>query len=277
MTDSNKQRERNNLPIGVFDSGLGGLTVVAALQQKLPEESIIYLGDNARVPYGTKSSETIKQYAWNCSRFLIKKGLKMLVVACNTASAIAIDSLKEGLDIPVLGVIHAGARSATDDHTVNRIGVIGTLGTVGSGAYPEQINKIVPHVDIFQNPAPLLVPLVEEGWVDGDVPGLAVERYIAPLVKKNIDVLLLGCTHYPVLSLLIDSKLKQMGSSAVIVDSAHAMADEVKRSLVDLGIAAQSGLKGTFTCYVTDIPASFADVAERFLGHDTGIVEKVDI
>ena len=268
---------QNDLPIGVFDSGLGGLTVVNALQQMLPSEHILYLGDNARVPYGTRSPQTVERYAWNCADFLMQRGLKMLVIACNTASAVAVLSLQERLDVPVLGVIRAGAHVALRHSPHDRIGVIGTAGTVGTGAYPREIHAIDKGVAVFQNPAPLLVPLVEEGWIEGDVPRLAVQKYLRPLVTERIDVLLLGCTHYPVLQSVIASELKSMSSNATVVNSATAMAIEVAEVLDGSGLRRASDSRGGLQCFVTDLPDSFADVATRFLGSPVGDVVRVDI
>jgi glutamate racemase len=269
--------DRNDLPIGVFDSGLGGLTVVKAMQHALPHEHILYLGDNARVPYGTRSPRTVERYAWNCADFLVQRGLKMLVVACNTASAVAISSLTERLDIPVLGVIRAGARVALQDPEHRRLGVIGTAGTVGSGAYPREIRALRPDASVFQNPAPLLVPLVEEGWISGEVPKLAVQRYIRPLVDSQIDVLLLGCTHYPILQPVIEAELSAMGSRAEVVNSASAMAMEVAESLDRYRLRRAHGTTGELQCFATDLPQSFSDVATRFLGAPPGDVIRVDI
>ena len=266
----------SELPIGVFDSGLGGLTVVRAVQERLPHERIVYLGDSARVPYGTRSPETIERYAWNCSRFLVERGLKMLVIACNTATALALPSLRQRIEVPVLGVIKAGARAAATATKNRRVGVIGTAGTVGSGAYPREIDSRAPGCLVFQNAAPLLVPLAEEGWLEGEVPRLAVRRYVTPLVAEGIDVLLLGCTHYPLLAGTIREELDALGSAAAIVDSASAMASDVAIELKRRGVERGEG-EGSLECFVTDLPASFAEVAGRFLGGAVDRVEKVDI
>jgi len=265
-----------DLPIGVFDSGLGGLTVVRAIEARLPRERIVYLGDSARVPYGTRSPATIERYAWNCSSLLVARGLKMLVVACNTASAIALPSLRQRIDMPVLGVIKAGARAAASATRNRRVGVIGTMGTVGSGAYPKEIDSRAPGCLVFQNAAPLLVPLAEEGWLEGEVPRLAVRRYVAPLAAEGIDVLLLGCTHYPLLAGTIRQELDALGSTAAIVDSASAMASDVVIELARRGVERREG-EGSLECLVTDLPQSFAEVAGRFLGRAVDRVEKVDI
>jgi len=264
------------LPIGVFDSGLGGLTVVRAIRERLPRERIVYLGDSARVPYGTRSPATIERYAWNCSSLLVARGLKMLVVACNTVSAIALPLLRQRIEMPVLGVIKAGARAAATATRNRRVGVIGTAGTVGSGAYPREIDSRAPGCQVFQNAAPLLVPLAEEGWLEGEVPRLAVRRYVAPLVAEGVDVLLLGCTHYPLLAGTIRQELDALGSPAAIVDSATAMASDVAIELARRQVERREG-EGSLECLVTDLPASFAEVAGRFLGRPVGGVEKVDI
>ncbi len=267
----------NDLPIGVFDSGLGGLTVVREIRKRLPCEKIIYLGDSARVPYGTRSSQTVIRYAWNCSQYLVKHGLKMLVVACNTASAVAMPSLRDKVDLPVLGVISAGARAAVAATRNGKIGVIGTTGTIASGSYPEEIGALDGSCSVHQNPAPLLVPLAEEGWLEGDVPRLAAIRYVEPLVAEGIDVLLLGCTHYPILAAPLREALQSLGSEAIIVDSATAMTREVERSLGDNDLGRGRDRAGSLRCHVTDLPSSFQTVAGRFLGEPVGEVEKVDI
>ena len=266
-----------DLPIGVFDSGLGGLTVVQELRKTLKSEHIIYLGDSARVPYGTRSKSTVEKYAYNCARLLVDKGLKMLVVACNTASAVALPKLKEKIDVPVLGVIRAGALEAVRETRNGKIGVIGTAGTIGSGAYVKEIGEIDPGLEVYQNPAPLLVPLAEEGWLEGDVPTLVVRRYIEPLTQKGIDVLLLGCTHYPILMKSIQQVLEEMGSSIRVINSAVAMAAMVKDALVKHEIAQTKEVQGKLSCYVTDLPQSFAETAARFLGEIPQNVEEVDI
>ncbi len=268
---------RSELPIGVFDSGLGGLTVVREMRRRLPAEKIVYLGDSARVPYGTRSAATVERYSWNCTELLLEKGLKMLVVACNTASAVALSFLRDRIDIPVLGVITAGAREALSQPGVGRVGVIGTVGTVGSGAYPAEIGAIDPGVVVFQNPAPLLVPLAEEGWTEGEVPLLCARKYLTPLVAEGIDVLLLGCTHYPLLLDPLGRALHELGSNAVMVDSATAMTADVARALDEHALARHQQRRGGLTCYVTDLPSSFQEMAGRFLGEPVGDVTLVDI
>jgi glutamate racemase len=268
--------DSRNLPIGVFDSGLGGLTVVRAIREALPGEDILYLGDSARVPYGTRSAGTVIRYARNCAGFLTDQGLKLLVVACNTVSAVALPALSGDLKVPVLGVIPAGARCAAAATRNGRVGVIGTAGTVGSGAYVREIAAAHPGCEVFQQAAPLLVPLAEEGWLDGELPFLAARRYLEPLVHRSVDVLLLGCTHYPILDRPIWRALNSLGSDATMVDSATAMASEVRGTLEKSALLADRE-RGRLTCFVTDLPASFHEVASRFLGEPVGDVQSVDI
>jgi glutamate racemase len=267
---------RNPLPIGVFDSGLGGLTVVREIRRILPGEQILYLGDNARVPYGTRSPATIERYAGNCADFLVGQGIKLLVVACNTVSSVALPFLRGRVDVPVLGVIGAGARAACAATRAGRIGVIGTAGTVGSSAYPREIAAILPRASVHQRPAPLLVPLAEEGWLEGDVPRLAVRRYVEPLAREDVDVLLLGCTHYPLLEDTIGGVLRDLGCAAKVINSAIVMGQEVA-STTSCGRLSSRSFGGSLRCCVTDLPESFQAVASRFLGEPVDDVERVDI
>jgi glutamate racemase len=276
-------------PIGVFDSGLGGLTVARALRQALPLERIVYLGDTARVPYGTRSAETVLRYARACARLLIDRGVKGLVVACNTVSAVALDMLRAELDLPVLGVVEPGARAAVEalDRRALRvrgepakIGVLGTHGTILSGAYPRAIGRLSTRVEVLGAPAPLLVPLVEEGWLEGDVPRLAVERYVTPLLGAGARVLVLGCTHYPLLAPVIAAVTRRLaGEDVAIVDSAVATAEDVARWIADERIlrAPAGSTLPALEILVTDRPASFQAVAARFLGMDAPAVTQVDL
>ncbi len=268
--------ELKELPIGIFDSGLGGLTVVQAIRKALPEEKIIYIGDSARLPWGNRSARTVVRYAQKCAGFLIDEGLKMMAVACNTASAVALPVLRAESEMPVLGVITAGARAVVATGA-SRIGVIGTAGTIRSNAYVREISALAPSCQVHQRPAPLLVPLAEEGWTDGEVPLLAVTHYIEPLAKADIEVLLLGCTHYPPFISTIKEALAKLGCKARIVDSATAMAADVERILDSRGIRRNPGKTGDFKCFVTDLPDGFEGVATRFLGERPGQVEEVDI
>lgn len=270
----------------MFDSGLGGLTVVRALRQALPRERIVYLGDTARVPYGTRSAETVLRYARGCARVLIDRGVKGLVVACNTVSAVALDMLRAELDLPVLGVVEPGARAAVGalgrlaEAGGARIGVLGTPGTIASGAYPRAIGRLTTRVEVVGAAAPLLVPLVEEGWLEGDVPRLAIERYLAPLVAAGARVIVLGCTHYPLLAPLISEVAARLaGAEVAVVDSAVATAEDVVAWIAEERIPAApvASAPATLEVLVTDRPGSFQAMAGRFLGGDAPAVTQIDL
>jgi glutamate racemase len=261
----------------VFDSGIGGLTVVRALREALPAEDILYLGDTARVPYGTRSADTVVRYARQCARMLAERGLKALVVACNTASAVAIDVLRVDFDLPVLGVIEPSARAAARTSRTGRVGVIGTEGTIRSGAYVRAIQSASTRCEVFSRTAPLLVPLVEEGWLDGDVPRLAVERYLAPLCESDIDTLVLGCTHYPVLTPMIATVLGALSPRPVtVVSSATAVAGELRDLLASRSLL-HEGDGGTARFLATDRPQQFARVGATVFGIEVPSVELVDL
>lgn len=267
-------------PIGVFDSGLGGLTVARAIRQLLPHEPLVYLGDTARVPYGTRSAETVLRYARTCGRELQRRGVKLMVVACNTVSAVALDMLRVELDIPVLGVIEPGARAAVLASQRHRVGVIATAGTVASGAYPRAVAGVDSRSEVFARPAPLLVPLAEEGWVTGDVPQLVIDRYLAELAIHSVDTIVLGCTHYPLFRPLIDARARALcGEHTVVVDSAEATVRELASLLHDRSLSAPTGQSGSLAMYVTDMPGRFSEVASRFLGEPIeGLsVEQIDL
>ena len=274
-------------PLGVFDSGLGGLTVVRALRATMPEESIVYLGDTARVPYGTKSADTILKYARSCAAVLTRRGVKALVIACNTASAVGVEMLRAELDLPVVGVIEPGARAAVEieerlsregDPRSTRIGVLGTARTIASGAYTRAVAALSTRIEVIGSAAPLLVPLVEEGWLEGDVPRLAVERYVAPLVKADVGSIVLGCTHYPLLKDTIAAAASRLsGRPVAVVDSARATAEAVRSLLDERGLRSERGGEGELHLLVTDVPASFAAMAERCLGMPAPDVALVDI
>lgn len=267
----------NALPIGVFDSGLGGLTVVRQIRRLLPDEHVLYLGDTARVPYGARSPRTIMRYSRACADLLVARGIKLLVVACNTISAVALEMLRVELDIPVLGVIEPGARAAVAATSTHRIGVIATQSTVASGAYPRAVAALSTRAEVHARAAPLLVPLVEEGWLDGDVPRLAIERYLQPFAALDVDVVVLGCTHYPVMRDAIQEVAREViGAHARVVDSAEATALELVSLVASRNLARPVG-DGSLHLMVTDRPQSFADVAARFLGHPVPDVELVDL
>jgi glutamate racemase len=270
---------RSDAPIGVFDSGLGGLTVVRALRETLPAEDIVYLGDTARLPYGTKGASTIIKYALTCARHLVTRDVKALVVACNTVSAVAPDRLRVELDVPVLGVVEPGARAAVEATRSGRIGVLATAGTIASGAYPRAIAQVSTRAEVIGQPAPLLVPLAEEGWLEGDVPQLVVRRYLAPLAQAKVDVVLLGCTHYPLMRETIERAVRMdIGPHVTVVDSARATASDVRAFLHARGLARQNGgREAKVHLLVTDVPRSFREVASRFLGAEVDAVEQVEL
>ncbi|HOV75755.1 MAG TPA: glutamate racemase [Candidatus Hydrogenedentes bacterium] len=264
----------NEPAIGIFDSGVGGLTVLRQIAERLPNESLIYLGDTARVPYGTKSANTVIRYARTCADVLLKEGVKLLVVACNTASAFALERLQADLDVPVVGVIEPGAASALAKTRNRRIGVIGTAGTIGSGAYPAALRARDPNVDVFVQACPLFVPLAEEGWTTGEIPLLIARTYLEPLIRNRADTLVLGCTHYPLLHAVI---AQTMGESVAIVDSAEATAEAVAAIVEGMGLGAEADSTAWRRFLVTDAPENFRRIGRQFLGWDTGPVEWVDV
>lgn len=256
--------------IGIFDSGVGGLTVQRALLERLPGADTVYLGDTARVPYGTKSAETVTQYSLRNARFLARHGIDVLVVACNTASAVALPALRAELAVPVIGVVEPGARVAASASRGGRIGVVGTQGTVASGAYQAAVRRERPGAEVIARPCPLFVPLAEEGWTDaGDelVRGI-VRRYLGPLREAAIDTLVLGCTHYPLLREAIGAELP----GVALVDSAEAVAAELAGRFGD-----GAGRGAAHRFFVTDAPERFLAVAGRFLGRPVRAAEHVDV
>jgi glutamate racemase len=265
-------------PLGVFDSGLGGLTVVRALRARCPEEDIIYLGDTARVPYGTRSPETVTRYALGCARVLTSRGVKAIIVACNTVSAVALDMLRIELDRPILGVILPGARAAVAASRGETIGVLGTTGTIASGAYPRAVASLSTRTEVRGNAAPLLVALAEEGWTDGEVPRLVARRYVEPLIAARARCIVLGCTHFPLLRAPIEAEAAALsGGPVAIVDSASATAEEVAEFLAERSQFAARPRRGSLTLLVTDLPKSFAEIATRFLGEPVGDVTQIDL
>jgi len=272
------EEEVRESPLGVFDSGLGGLTVVRALRAALPLENIVYLGDTARVPYGTKGADTVVKYALSCARHLETRRVKAIVVACNTVSAVAPERLRVELDLPVLEVIEPGARAAVRATRSGRIGVLATAGTIASGAYPRAVARASTRTEVVGQAAPLLVPLAEEGWVEGEVPRLAVRRYLEPLARANVDTVVLGCTHYPLLFAVIEAEARALlGLEVQIIDSAVAVAASVAEFLEARGLARSSPSSGQVEVLVTDVPKQFAEVAARFLGEGVNDVTQVDL
>jgi len=265
---------RSDAPIGVFDSGVGGLTVLRTLLQRLPDEHTVYLGDTARVPYGTRSAEVVTRYALISARHLTGHGIKMLVVACNTVSAHSLPALQKALPIPVVGVIEPGAQAAAARNRGGSIAVLATPGTVASGAYQAALRRLAPMATVVARACPLFVPLAEEGWTEGDVPRLVAERYLGDLRRMGVDTAVLGCTHYP---LLYRPIAEALGRDVAIVDSAEATADAVRDLLDkhDLRRAAAGPARHRTLC--TDLPDRFRAVAERFLGRPVENVELVDL
>jgi glutamate racemase len=248
--------------IGVFDSGIGGLTVLKELAEALPAEDFIYLGDTARLPYGTKSAEVIVRYSRENTEFLLAKGIKLLVVACNTASAVALHEIARDTIVPVTGVIEPGARAAAAASRSGKIGVIGTEATIASGAYTRALQQLRPGVEIYTRACPLLVPLVEEGWTDNTIAEQTVAYYLESLKTSGIDTLLLGCTHYPLLRELFR---RVLGPGVRIVDSARATAMVVSERLGELRLRRPRGM-GSQSFFVTETPERFVRVGRRFLG-----------
>lgn len=261
-------------PIGVFDSGVGGLTVCRQLCETLPAESIAYLGDTARVPYGSKSAATVIRYALSCASLLVSRDIKLLVVACNTASAFALNALRKQLRIPVIGVVEPGARAACQHSVSGRIGVIGTRGVIGSEVYPDTIRSIRPESQVFAAACPLFVPFAEEGWLEGDAIESVAAAYLTEILSKNIDVLVLGCTHYPLLRSVI---AKTAGTGVRLVDSAEETAKEVAYTLKSHGINTPAKGPAEHCFLVSDAPELFAQTGARFFGRPFDHVEWVDV
>jgi glutamate racemase len=260
--------------IGIFDSGVGGLTVLKELFKVLPQEDTIYLGDTARVPYGTKSPETVTRYAHEITSFLVERDIKLLVAACNTASAVSLDSLKSRFAIPIVGVIEPGARRAVAVTRSGKVGVIGTEGTIKSSAYTKAIKRINPGIEVLTLACPLFVPLAEEGWVDNEVTRLTAQTYLQHLKNAGVDTLVLGCTHYPILKGII---AEVMGTGVTLVDSAAETARTVAEILGSNNLLRPASEKGNRHYFVTDVPAGFIRVGNRFLGGKLGDVHQVSL
>jgi glutamate racemase len=250
-------------PIGIFDSGVGGLTVVRAVMERLPFENIIYFGDTARVPYGIKSTGTICQYASQITEFLLRQNVKLLIVACNTMAAVAHQVIEDLSTVPVLEVINAGALGCLKATRTKSIGVIGTLATINSNAYARAIHNYDPEVRIYSQACPLFVPLVEEGWLSHPVTRLTAEEYLGPVLVRGIDTLVLGCTHYPLLKPLLQ---EVVGEEVHLVDSAESMADLAVEVLKARDMESSERGVPEYQYYVTDVPLRFQTIGERFLG-----------
>lgn len=261
-------------PIGFFDSGIGGLTVLKEVFSLLPEENTLYLGDTARVPYGIRSAETVIRYSFENTDFLVSKGIKLLVVACNTASAVSLEEIKKRLHLPVIGVIEPGSRAAVRATRNRKIGVIGTEATINSSAYSRTIREMDSGIEVFGLPCPLFVPLVEEGFTDDEVAEMVAERYLKDLIVKGIDTLVLGCTHYPLLKGVIS---RVMGEGIVLIDSAKETALEIRDTLMRDGMPSKAGREPSRMFFVTDSPERFVRVGERFLGNRIEHIQKINI
>jgi len=260
--------------IGVFDSGIGGLTVAKSLFNLLPNENIIYLGDTARLPYGTKSKETIILYSIECLKFLLSKNVKMIVVACNSASSVAVPFLQKITKLPVIGVIDPGSKAATEKTKNNKIGVIGTLGTIKSNAYKKQIKRYMKDAEIHQQPCSLFVQLAEDGWTDNKIAELTAKEYLSELKNMKVDTVILGCTHYPILKNTIE---KVLSKSITLIDSGEETAKEVKVILEKKNLLNKQKKKGIHKYFVTDFPNNFKQISERFLGKKISLVKKTKL
>lgn len=260
-------------PIGVFDSGIGGLTVVRALMKRLPYENIVYFGDTARVPYGPKSPQVVREYTAQDTAFLVRHSVKMVVVACNTVSSVALDVVQKHAKVPVVGVIVPGARAAVKETKNKRIGVIGTMGTIASNAYANAIRQFDASVEVIGQPCPLFVPLAEEGWIEHQATKLIAKEYLFPLKLQKIDTLVLGCTHYPLLKHVIQQMLDDR---TLLIDSGEAAAAEVEEVVDEHNLRNSSTQKGNVQFFVSDIPHKFTEVGERFLGKKLGKVRRAE-
>jgi glutamate racemase len=264
----------NAAPLGFFDSGVGGMTVVRAVQELLPAEDILYLGDTARLPYGSKSPETIRQFAGEDARFLMARGVKAIVMACNTATAHALPCLQAQYPLPIIGVIEAGVDAALANPHVERIGIIATRGTIRSHVYQHALALRRTGLIIHGQAAPLLVPLVEENWLDHPATKLVLKTYLDPLVEKGIDTLMLACTHYP---LLIPVLRELLPADVRLVDSATTCAEHLKKELLRLDLLAAAGHEGTLEVHLTDLSEEFEILAGRFLKKSPGRIHRASL
>lgn len=268
------QTKENVRPIGIFDSGVGGLTVAKRIFELLPYENVIYFGDTARYPYGPRSKEIIKKFSFQNVNFLLSRRVKFIVVACNTASALALEELKKSYGIPMIGVVEPGACAAVKATRNGKIGVIGTVGTIHSGAYQKAIYRLAPQLKVYAIPCPLFVSLVEEGYINKKATHLIVHEYLEPLVKKGVDTLVLGCTHYPLLKNIIS---QTMGKEVKLIDSAEETAKEVKSFLKFRGLLRNTTGEPYWMFYVSDVPDKFIEVGEKFLRGKITKVERINI
>ncbi len=269
-----KKNNSSKNAIGVFDSGIGGLTVAKSLFEILPNENIIYLGDTARLPYGTKSKESVIKYSIEITKFLLNKNVKMIVVACNTASSVALPYLRKIADVPVIGVIKPGSKAAISKTNNFKIGVIGTLGTIQSNAYKTQMHKFDRNIKVFSKACSLFVQLAEDGWTENKIAELISKEYLSDFKELSIDTLILGCTHYPILKKIIS---KVIGKKINLIDSGEEAAKEVKRILEQENLLNTQKKNGQHKFYVTDFQKKFKEISERFLGQPLRDVKKVKL
>lgn len=260
--------------IGVFDSGVGGLTIIKEIMKLLPGENVVYFGDTARVPYGPRSSETITKYTFQSINFLLEQDIKAIVIACNTASARSLKKAQERYNIPILGVIKPGAKAAVESTLNNRIGVIGTEGTINSNAYTMEMSELDAGVSIFTRACPLFVPIVEEGWSNTDVAKLTAQAYLSEFNERDIDTLVLGCTHYPLLEETIGKVLKK---PIRLVNPAIETARVLKEMLEDRGLLREGTGEGSYKYFVSDRPNNFSKVGERFLNREIRGISLIEI
>jgi len=261
-------------PIGIFDSGIGGLTVVHEIFRRLPNESVVYFGDTARVPYGTKSPRVVEQFAKEDIFFLLNRNVKLVVAACHTVSSVALDGIVASMHLPILGVVDPGVKAALEATRNKRIGIIGTRATVHSGTYEAKFRAKDAGIQVFSSACPLFVPLAEEGWLESDITRQTAEIYLEPMIEKDVDTLILGCTHYPLLKKVIR---QVMGDSVVIIDSAEETAKQVAGRLEKIKMENEPENTPAHAFFVSDIPHQFQEVGERFLGDRLGNVTRVDL
>ncbi|MGE4384525.1 MAG: glutamate racemase [Endomicrobiaceae bacterium] len=273
MQEKQNKTAKNKAAIGIFDSGLGGLTVMSAVTKLMPQENIIYFGDTAHVPYGSKSKKAVTNFALSISKFLVNHNVKLIIVACNTASAFSLNTLKKNINVPVIGVIKAGSVMAASNTKNKKIAVIGTEGTIKSNAYTKEIKKYDKKIKCFSQACPLFVPLVEEGWLNDNVTEEIAKIYLSNIINKNIDTIILGCTHYPLLKHTIQ---KVAGGKINIVDSATAVAYEVNNLLKEHNLTGHGG-KGSLKFFVSDSPEKFQKLGSKFFNKKITNVKKVEI
>ena len=274
MVKKTSHRKSANGGIGVFDSGVGGLTVAGEIFKILPQESVVYFGDTARCPYGPRSRRIVQEFSVQNVNFLLSLGVKFIVVACNTSSAVALDHLKRGFDLPLMGVIGPGAKAAVNSTRNGKIGVIGTTGTIASRSYQKAINKINKRLSVFSYPCPLFVSLAEEGFLDKKATYLIAQDYLKPLKKDKIDTLILGCTHYPLLKKVI---ARVMGNGVTLINSARETARELRESLQKEGLLKQTSKASVHRFFVSDQPDKFIQIGQKFLGKKIKKAQLIDI